>query len=166
MQGPWSPIPGDIVRVRYGAQATLADNSTVEMREPGPYRVTGADYVGAASGRGRVTLEGVGTLDEAACEVQKPSEGPQAEAEALRPSWRGGPGGWEGVLKDRSGAVVWRCGHRHPNRDLSSRYKSAALSCASSERHRRILVARHGEEQGQRFYERALETGKHALCGR
>jgi len=54
---------------------------------------------------------------------------------ALKPGTRLNPlssvGHWEGVLRDRSGRVVWACGHLHKCRDENSRiHGKAARRCA------------------------------------
>jgi hypothetical protein len=41
----------------------------------------------------------------------------------------GHSGAWTGVLRDETGTVVAECGHKHPNRDSTSTYKSAAIPC-------------------------------------
>lgn len=43
------------------------------------------------------------------------------------------PGGYEGVLRDAKGTVVWSCGHVHRNRDLDTHRGTGALQCAKSD---------------------------------
>ena len=52
----------------------------------------------------------------------------------LRVTYRKNGYGWEGVLKDEAGRVVWACGHIHRNRDISSGFAGkSAKSCAQGE---------------------------------
>jgi hypothetical protein len=51
----------------------------------------------------------------------------------LRISYTGGPGAWEGVVRDDAGDVVISCGHKHPNRDSATTYRSAAMRCMRSQ---------------------------------
>lgn len=55
---------------------------------------------------------------------------------ALRATYSKVEGLWEGVVKDESGAIVWRCGHKHNCRDYNHsrfyRHKGAAMNCATA----------------------------------
>lgn len=48
----------------------------------------------------------------------------------LRVSHTGGPGAWVGLIK-RGKEIVWRCPHKHPNRNEETTYNTAATRCAA-----------------------------------
>lgn len=49
--------------------------------------------------------------------------------DGLRSSFVGSPGSWGGAIR-RGKTVVWTCPHRHPNRDYSTTYNTAARECS------------------------------------
>jgi hypothetical protein len=76
----------------------------------------------------------------------------------LRASHTGGPGAWVGLIKHGK-EVVWRCPHKHPNRNEETTHNTAATRCASI-----VLDAVNDPSKTRRSIE-AMQRGYPTVAG-